>query len=159
MKKPLGLLLEGEPHETAARLQELLNQVQPPILATVGDFTSGNIIDAGLNPDIIVIDNRVMRVSVKPLKLNDRSKIYVENQPGTIDANSWSALEKAVRLKSGMAVIVEGEEDLLVLPLIVLIPLGSIVVYGQPLEGMVVVEVTEERKTWAEGFMKRMEEK
>jgi uncharacterized protein (UPF0218 family) len=159
LKKPLGLLLEGEPHETTDRLGELINQIRPPILATVGDVTSGNIIDAGLHPDIVVVDNRVMRVSVEPLELDDRSKICAQNHPGTIDADAWSALGKAVRLKSGMAVIVEGEEDLLVLPLIVLMPLGSVVIYGQPLKGMVVVEVTEERKTWAEGFMNRMEER
>ena len=37
-------------------------------------------------------------------------------------------------------------------------PLGSLIVYGQPREGMVLVEVTEERKEWAKDFMARMED-
>jgi len=159
LKMPLGLLLEGEPRETVARLGEMLKRMRPPMLATVGDVTSGNLLDAGLHPDIVVVDHRVMRVSVEPLELDDRAKIPARNQPGTIDADAWRALGEAVRLKSGVAVIVEGEEDLLVLPLIVLMPLASVIVYGQPLVGMVLVRVTEERKTWAEGFMNRMEER
>jgi uncharacterized protein (UPF0218 family) len=34
-----------------------------------------------------------------------------------------------------------------------------VIVYGQPLEGLVVVTVTEERRSWARGFMDRMQEK
>jgi len=37
-------------------------------------------------------------------------------------------------------------------------PLGSVIVYGQPSEGLVVVEVTEEMKRWNEDFLTRMEE-
>jgi uncharacterized protein (UPF0218 family) len=37
-------------------------------------------------------------------------------------------------------------------------PLGSVIVYGQPREGLVVVEVTEEMKRWTEDFLTRMEE-
>jgi len=38
-------------------------------------------------------------------------------------------------------------------------PVGSVVVYGQPREGMVVVTLTEERRRWAKEFMNTMEEK
>jgi uncharacterized protein (UPF0218 family) len=40
-----------------------------------------------------------------------------------------------------------------------LTPIGSLIVYGQPREGMVVVEVTEKMKGWAEDFLSRMEER
>jgi uncharacterized protein (UPF0218 family) len=123
LKKPLGLLLEGEPDETVARLKEILEAQNPPMFATVGDFVSGNILAKGLKPDIVVVDNRIMRA-----------------------------------LKKRLAVVVEGEEDLLVLPLMVVIPAGSVIIYGQPREGLVVVTVTEERRAWARGFMEKMEE-
>ncbi|RLI09881.1 hypothetical protein DRO42_03060 [Candidatus Bathyarchaeota archaeon] len=158
LKTPLGRLLEGEPRETVARLGEMLRRLRPAMFASVGDFTSRNVLEAGLEPDIVVVDHRVMRASVEPLSLGGRVEIRARNPPGTIDAEAWGALEEAVTLKSGVAVIVEGEEDLLVLPLIALMPLGSVIVYGQPRAGIVVVEVTEERKRWADGFMRRMEE-
>ena len=158
LKVPLGLLLEGEPSETVTRLVEMIRHLRPAMFASVGDVSSKNILEVGLDPDIVVVDHRVMRVSIEPISLGDRLEIRARNPPGTIDADAWRALEEAVRLKRGVAVIVEGEEDLLVLPLIALMPLGSVIVYGQPFQGIVVVEVTEERKRWAEGFMRRMEE-
>ncbi|MFQ6054247.1 MAG: GTP-dependent dephospho-CoA kinase family protein [Candidatus Bathyarchaeia archaeon] len=158
LKRPLGLLLEGEPGETVPRLAEMIRSLRPTMFASVGDSSTENILTAGLEPDIVVVDHRIMRVSVEPIDLGGRVEIPVRNLPGTIDADAWRGLREAVTLKKGVAVIVEGEEDLLVLPLIALMPLGSVIVYGQPQAGMVVVEVTEERKMWAEDFMKRMEE-
>ena len=158
LKEPLGLLLEGDPRETVGRLVELHRRLKPPMFASVGDVSSKNLLDAGVEPDIIVVDHRVMRVRVDPLSYEDRAFIHALNPPGTIDADAWRALGEAVMLKRRVAVIVEGEEDLLVLPLIVLMPIGSMIAYGQPHRGLVVVEVTDERKRWAHGFMDRMEE-
>lgn len=158
LKEPLDLLLEGEPRETAVQLEAMLRRLNPVVFASVGDISSRNLIEAGIEPDIVVVDRRVMRVDIETIDLGDRVTIRTRNLPGTIDAEAWGALDEAVTLKRRVAVIVEGEEDLLVLPLIALMPLGSLIAYGQPGEGLVVVEVTERRKRWAEGFMKRMEE-
>jgi len=158
LKKPLGKLLTGSPNETVILLRRILTKKKSPYFAVVGDFTSKNVLDAGLEPDLVVVDNRVMRSEVPPVDLGERQKITAINQAGTVDPSAWSALEKAVILKSRASVIVEGEEDLLVLPLISLAPIGSMIVYGQPREGMVVVEVTEKMKGWVEDFLSRMEE-
>jgi uncharacterized protein (UPF0218 family) len=158
LKKPLGRLLTGKPSETVALLDKILRELRPLMFAVVGDYSVKNILEAGLEPDIVVVDHRVMRVDVEPLDYGERRLLRARNLRGTIDVESWDALEKAVTLKRRVAVIVEGEEDLLVLPLISLAPLRSLIVYGQPREGMVLVEVTEERKRWADGFMARMEE-
>ncbi len=159
LKKPLGKLLTGLPNETVNILRKVLTQKNPPYFAVVGDFTSKNVLDAGLEPDLIVVDNRVMRSEVPPLDLGERRKITAINQAGTVDSSVWIALGEAVILKSRVSVIVEGEEDLLVLPLISLTPIGSLIVYGQPREGMVVVEVTKKIKGWVEDFLSRMEER
>ena len=159
LKKPLGKLLTGSPSETVNLLRRVLTQKKPSYFAVVGDFTSKNVLDAGLEPDLVVVDNRVMRSEVPPVDLGGRQKITVFNQAGTVEHGAWSALEEAVILKSRASVIVEGEEDLLVLPLISLTPIGSLIVYGQPREGMVVVEVTKKMKGWAEDFLSRMEER
>ncbi len=158
LKKPLGILLTGLPKKTVLLLKKILKEKNPPFFSVVGDFTSKNILESGLEPDIVVVDNRVMRIDVPPLNMGNRTIISCINQPGTVDNSTWKALRKAVTLKSRVSVIVEGEEDLLVLPLVSLTPLGSLIVYGQPREGMVVVEVTEEMKGWTEDFLSRMEE-
>ncbi len=158
LKRPLGHLFRGQPAETVLKLKEFLKKRETPLFAVVGDFTAKNILAASLEPDIVVVDHRIMRITVDPLDHGTRRIINTENAQGTVDAEAWNALEEAVTLKSEASVIVEGEEDLLVLPLISLMPLGSVIVYGQPREGLVVVEVTEEMKRWNEDFLTRMEE-
>jgi len=158
LKEPLGILLEGEPKATIVRLREMIQRLKPSLFAAVGDFISENVIESGIEPDIVVVDHRIMRISVRPMNTKGRTEIRARNPQGTIDADAWRAIDEAVTLKRGVAVIVEGEEDLLVLPLIALMPRGSLIAYGQPHAGMVAVEVTEERKRWADGFMRRMEE-
>jgi hypothetical protein len=158
LKKPLGELIEGPPTETVKLLGDILKEKKGPSFAVVGDFTVKNILKAGLDPDIVVVDNRIMRKEIEPIYLGERCKIHSRNQAGTIDSEVWTALWKATTLKSKASVIVEGEEDLLVLPLILLMPVGSLIIYGQPQEGMVVVEVTPRMKGWANDFLSQMEE-
>ncbi|MBM3292454.1 DUF359 domain-containing protein [Candidatus Bathyarchaeota archaeon] len=62
-------------------------------------------------------------------------------------------------LNKKLAIIVEGEEDLLVLPLMADMPLGSVIIYGQPNEGLVIITITEERQNWARNFINQMENK
>jgi uncharacterized protein (UPF0218 family) len=153
----LGELYRGEPTETTTQLRDKLI-VKPPLLAVVGDFVAANIIAAGLFPDIVVVDNKTLRVQIKPI-VHGLKEVKVPNEAATINAKAWHALRKAVTLKRRVAVVVEGEEDLLVLPLLAEMPLGSVIAYGQPHEGLVAVTVSEERRDWARGFLNRMEMK
>jgi hypothetical protein len=52
--------------------------------------------------------------------------------------------------------MIDGEEDLLALVAVLYAPEKSLVVYGQPNEGMVVVEVTKEKKTETCKFLEAM---
>jgi len=158
LKDPIGILLSGDPSDTVKMLALLLDEKQPPMFAVVGDFTAKNILDAGLHPDIVVIDHRTMRVEVDPLEHGEKTVWEAINPAGTITCEAYKILENAVILKREVSVIVDGEEDLLVLPLIMLMPMGSIIIYGQPRKGMVAVEVIDDLKDWAKDFMNRMEE-
>ena len=156
LKTPLGELIRGEPVDTVKKLSEILAK-KPPFFAVVGDFVAKNVLSSDLKPDLIVYDKRTLRMKVDPIK-HDLPEIYVKNNPGTIDAEAWLALRGSVILKRRIAIVVEGEEDLLVLPLLAEMPLGSVIAYGQPYEGLVVVTVTEKKRDWARSFLKRMEE-
>ena len=153
----MGELYRGEPSETTVKLREKLI-FNPPLFAVVGDFAAANLISAGLSPDIVVVDNKTLRVKVRPV-VHGLKEIKVPNEAATINAEAWLALRAAVTLKRKVAIVVEGEEDLLVLPLLAEMPLGSVIAYGQPHEGLVVVTVSEERRDWARYFLNRMEMK
>jgi uncharacterized protein (UPF0218 family) len=143
--------------DTAMRLKKKLGD-HPPLFAVVGDFVAANLIATGMSPDIVVVDNRTLRVEVKPVE-HGLKEVNVLNEAATINDEAWLALRIAVTLKRRVAVVVEGEEDLLVLPLLAEMPLGSVIAYGQPHEGLVVVTVSEERRDWARDFLNRMEMK
>jgi uncharacterized protein (UPF0218 family) len=96
-----------------------------------------------------------MRKTIEPVEFN-REKVRVVNSPGTISAKAQRVLFNAIKDFKTLAVIVEGEEDLLVLPLMVHMPIGSVIIYGQPSEGMVVINLTEDSKKWATHFMSEM---
>jgi uncharacterized protein (UPF0218 family) len=115
------------------------------------------ILKACLNPDIAVIDHRISRKPVKPIQFK-RDQVKVVNHAGTISVDAQQVLQDAVTLNKKIGIVVEGEEDLLVLPLMSIMPTKSIIVYGQPQEGMVVVKLTGERRRWAQKFMTFMED-
>ena len=158
LKDPIGQLLKGEPSETVVMLKELLCRLSPPMFAVVGDFTAANIIEADIHTNIIIIDHRTMREEVDPMEHGERTVLNTVNPAGSITSDAWDILDHAVTLNSEVSVIVEGEEDLLVLPLIVMMPVGSVIVYGQPHEGMVAIKVTSKLKEWTQDFLTRMEE-
>jgi len=157
LKTPLGELFRGDVTDNVVVLREILEEKKPPCFATVGDYVTFYVIESGLHPDLAVVDHRVMRQTVEPFKFK-REKVTVINPAGTIKAEAQRVLRDAITLKKRLGVVVEGEEDLLVLPLMAMMPIGSVIVYGQPREGMVVVTLTEERRRWAKDFMAEMEE-
>jgi len=53
--------------------------------------------------------------------------------------------------------MVNGEEDLLVLPACIFAPENAIVLYGQPNEGLVIVKITPEIRNKAQSLLDLME--
>jgi len=151
----LGDLWIGDVETNLERLLNFLKDNKPVCLASVGDFVSYNILAADIHPDIVVVDHKIMRKSIDPIEF-EREYVNVPNPAGTINAQAQSVLFQAVKECKHLAVIVDGEEDLLVLPLMAFMPNDSVIIYGQPREGMVVITLTDERRAWATNFMKKM---
>ena len=59
-------------------------------------------------------------------------------------AGQEELIKKAFSMTSPVRITVMGEEDLLVLPVCIHAPDNSIVLYGQPNEGLVLVEISTE---------------
>ena len=79
LKRPLGHLFRGQPAETVLKLKEFLKNRVTSLFAVVGDFTAENILAASLEPDIVVVDHRIMRITVDPLDHGTRRIINMEN--------------------------------------------------------------------------------
>jgi uncharacterized protein (UPF0218 family) len=124
---------------------------------TVGDATTERLISFGITPDLSVTDD-VERRSVRKHSISFHAKeiLFCNNPPGTISESALQVLREAMEMSPPVWVKVQGEEDLLALPLFVMAPKGSAVLYGQPLEGIVVVNITEEKRAHAKALMDRI---
>jgi len=123
----------------------------------VGDAVSRNAAAKGLRRDVMIIDNKEMRVQTEPVGASAGRTFRVRNEPGTISSNAWAAVHEAVECGNAL-MIVDGEEDLLTLVAMAVAPLGSFVIYGQPGQGVVLVQVDDEARKKAHSFLEGMNE-
>jgi uncharacterized protein (UPF0218 family) len=151
------LLIEGSFKKTTEKLVEFIKDTNPENLIFVGDIVSRNIIKKGIRPKVLVVDNKVMRKPVPPLEYNSEKTLLVNNPAGTITDEAWKAMKKAINFEGSVKIVVDGEEDLISLIAILEAKENSIVVYGQPSIGLVIVQVTPFAKKKASSIMERME--
>lgn len=139
---------------------ELLEHVVGRLIA-IGDIVTYHFEGVGVSPDLAVVDGRTKREAVDEevravLDTSARSSTVV-NPPGTLSADLLAGLLEALDAPDATVLSVDGEEDLAVLPAILAAEVGASVVYGQPEEGMVHVEVTPETKAWVAALIERMD--
>ena len=158
MKKPQGLLIEGTSEETMKRLKELIKKEKLIKIISVGDIVSRNMIEHGISVDILIVDNKVMRKPIQPIKVDTDQTLYADNPPGTITDEARTAIRRAIEEKGRIKVVIDGEEDLLTLVTVLSAPEDALVVYGQPHVGIVVVKVTEETRENMRCIVDAMEE-
>ncbi len=157
LKHPLGSLLLGSPEHTMRLLKDTIRREHPPKVYVVGDFTALKAIEYGIKVDLYIVDNKVMRQPVDAVPMR-RLKIFTaHNPPGTITSEAWAVLQRIIEYDFPVLLVVEGEEDLLALPVIKLAPSKAYVVYGQPHVGLVLVRVTEEKKREINVLLNKMQ--
>jgi len=153
LKKPLGVLIQGEMPKPYELLRDTLGDA--PIIA-VGDIVDENIRDLGITPRLSIIDGRTKRGKiVSDQDPREDADLIVPNPRSTISRELWDAIRDC-DLKD-RKIFIDGEEDLATLPAIYFAPEGAIVVYGQPDEGIVIVNVTDEKKKEVYSILSRME--
>jgi len=127
-------------------LTELILREKPKCIISVGDVVSQNVLKHGIHAQIIIVDHRVMRENSVQIKTAIYKKINVKNTAGTLTPETWRVIEQALKQKQPTQVFVEGEEDLLTLVAVLEAPENSLVVYGQPHEGVVAVKTDKKTK-------------
>jgi hypothetical protein len=126
-------------------IESVLPLIRGKVVYTVGDVVTYHLIQKGMVPAIAIIDGHTMRSPCNRSPAVFRKRLIAKNPPGTLTPELRKTLEAAVA-DPGMLILVEGEEDLAVIPLILSAPEGAMVLYGQPGEGVVVCEVNEAAK-------------
>ena len=141
-KTPLGILIP-ESQVNKSNIQKHLSENS--YLITVGDRTTEKMINFGLIPSLQIIDNQEKRVKREPAKHDSSYTELVCNNPAAeITAQSIDTIKRAFTSKAPVRITVVGEEDLLVIPVCIHAPENSLVMYGQPNEGLVIVKITPE---------------
>lgn len=135
------------------------------LLITVGDIVTKSLRDINCMPDIEIIDFKTRRSSVDEKLISQYKKMNLKiyrNEPGSIHKEVIDVYLEAVRncvtSHKKQTIIIEGEEDLLTLPAILLAPLRSLVCYGQfDLEAVIMVDVTEEKKQFVMKLLEKFD--
>jgi uncharacterized protein (UPF0218 family) len=157
--QPLGKLFVGTRRETINEVEKVINnflkanfQIKVYLVGDIvtQDFLSNDFLKPFVK--LCIIDEKTQRNQVK-IKAEDLFEEIIEfkNPQGGIKEESFSLLDKIViSNKRTLLKITEGEEDLLVLPLVLKIPLSestkSLVFYGQP-------PITDSKKKIPEGIV------
>ena len=140
LKNPLGnLISDNDPNK-----ENIIKKISAEsVIITVGDRTTENMLQLGLKPQVQIIDGLEKR-SQRIVPTNDtvNTNLSCKNPPGEITEESIQVIQKAFSCESPVRITVDGEEDLLVIPVCIHAPENSIVMYGQPNEGLVIVQIT-----------------
>jgi len=142
LKIPLGDLIK---EENVNKENILTKFGSEPIVITVGDRTTENMINLDIMPQIQIVDGLEKRNQrLVPVDDTINTKLSCKNPPGEITEESMQVIQKAFSCEPPVRIIVDGEEDLLVIPACIFAPENSVVMYGQPNEGLVIVTITPE---------------
>ena len=153
LKTPLGILLPiGQ--DTKENIQKYL--LDESYIITVGDRTTEKMIEYGIIPSLQIIDGFEKRKKREFPKLGNASELMIDNPAAEITLQSIEIIKKAFEMTPPIRLTVNGEEDLLVLPVCLFAPANSVVMYGQPNEGLVITEITNEVRDKVQKIVNQM---
>ena len=136
LKKPLGKLYPD--------FEDAISDIESSeFLISVGDETFSNLTKYKLYPNIGIIDNSIQRKNHTHDVIRANHILKAENPAGTITDDLWETIGQALELSNnGECYVIEvaGEEDLAVLPCIIMANPETTILYGQPNEGLVLLK-------------------
>jgi uncharacterized protein (UPF0218 family) len=178
--QPLGKLITGTRKETILEVEERIRSYKNANFEVkiylVGDIVTKDFLANDFLKSFVklcIIDEKTQRNQIK-IEIEDffEEIIEFENPEGGIKKESFTLLDEIVTSnKRTLFKVIKGEEDLLVLPLVLSIPLNDtikdLVFYGQPPitdsthqipEGIVMVDVEKKIKKVVKKFVSLMNE-
>ncbi|HIH70058.1 GTP-dependent dephospho-CoA kinase family protein [Methermicoccus shengliensis] len=115
-------------------------------LVCVGDIITYRVLREGLVPKLSIVDGRSCRRAVSSEVLMGTQHpsfrtVELSNPSGTLTRELVLAVRDALTSPHRTRIFINGEEDLAVLPVVMLAPHTTGVLYGQPRKGYVVLRV------------------
>tara|TARA_Y100001958_G_C21059958_1_gene423114 strand:- start:339 stop:836 length:498 start_codon:yes stop_codon:yes gene_type:complete len=154
LKIPLGKLIPNHSSEKESYIRQVYSG---KVVITVGDATSELLLGMGLIPFLHIVDGQEKRVKRSPPETESiNTELTIKNNPGEISTESFNLVKTIFNQKPPIRLLVDGEEDLLVLPVCLFAPENSVVMYGQPNEGLVVAEITDEVRDKVQKIVNQM---
>jgi len=150
LKIPLGVLLKDTSKENISK-----HIPKNSYVITVGDATTEKMLDFGFVPSLQIVDGFEKRGKRTPPP-SSATKMSCDNPAAQITTQSIDTIKNALEAKPPVQILVNGEEDLLVIPVCIFAPENSVVLYGQPNEGLVIVSVTQEIRNKTQNLLNRM---
>ncbi len=148
LKHPLGVLF------TDTRV--MYQQIDAQKTITVGDVVTKAGNDVSFGQKFSVVDFHVGRErkfeNLSELGFLGLEKIVKVNNPrGFLTASLFASVSEIFHThdQARIVFLIHGEEDLSVLPFLLASPLGFVIFYGQPKEGVVKIVVSEKTKEYA----------
>ncbi len=135
MQERIGLLITGDISVPYHILKDMLTNEK---VIAIGDVVAENVIKVGIEPVMIIVDGKSRRDKGG---MDIACDITVKNPPSEITDELIDAIKKGYT-----SIFVEGEEDLAALPAILYADETTVIVYGQPSEGIMVIRPTKENK-------------
>ena len=153
LKKPFGKLYPN--------FEDALEVIRSSeFFISVGDATFANLTKYKLYPNIGIIDNLIQRKNHTHDIIRADHVLKANNPAGCITDDLWETIGEVIKLSNnGECYVIEvnGEEDLAVLPCILMADPETIILYGQPNEGLVVLkadDVKDKAQKLINGFEK-----
>jgi len=154
LKKPFGKLVPD--------IAEIEAELKSKNIISVGDKVTESVLKSGIVPMLCIYDGKTKRLEIgipAEIKKHAAKEIRVNNPAGTITTEAFDAIKQAIKSGKKTKILVDGEEDLLTLAAIKTAPPGSVVLYGQPDEGIVMIVVDDKTKNKVEKILGEMIEK
>ncbi|RLF09094.1 MAG: hypothetical protein DRJ69_05280 [Thermoprotei archaeon] len=159
LQRPLGRLLKGGLDEIYGSIRLLVEWHRPPRFVTVGDVVTRDAVEQGLKLDLALIDLKTKRTEKEEVpRWAFKRSVRAWNPPGLITAEACGLVASCLKEGGSVLIEVEGEEDLLTIPCVLHAPKGSVILYGQPNEGVVVLVVDEGVRAFFKSLLESFEE-
>ncbi|MGQ0795955.1 MAG: GTP-dependent dephospho-CoA kinase family protein [Nitrosopumilaceae archaeon] len=152
LKKPLGVLIKDS---DTTKENILKNIPSGSFVITVGDATTEKLVEYGIVPSLQIVDGMEKRFKRNVPWSFVKTEFSCNNPAAQITQESINVIKKALNEPPARITVI-GEEDLLVLPVCVFAPDNSVVLYGQPNEGLVIVRINLETRNQAQSLMNSM---
>jgi len=163
LRRPFDTLLTGSLNHlgwASLKAKKILEKKPPFITIAVGDIAVISLLQQKIHLNLAIVDLKTKRQpvfsSLNQLGLSPNPHHLVTNPPSTITPSLITSLTQAFQtLSAPQTILVKGEEDLAVLPAILLSPLNTAIFYGQPEKGLVHIRVTEKQKQKALNLLQK----